>query len=48
MQAGRGVVEEDLSPRMRVAYRGEEFTTAVWPQSAAIIQIVALVHRSCD
>jgi hypothetical protein len=43
-----GVVEEDLSPRMRVAYRGEEFTTAVWPQSAAIIQIVALVHRSCD
>src|SRR5262245_41995213 len=40
--------EPDLRLPLHLSYRGEPATAWIWPQTAAIVQIVELVHRSCD
>jgi hypothetical protein len=40
--------EPALSLLLHLSYRGEPATARIWPQTDAIVQIVELVHRSCD
>ncbi len=40
--------DPDFKLPLHLSYRGEPATAWVWPQTAAIVQIVELVHRSCD
>ena len=40
--------DPDLNLPLHLTYRGEPATARIWPQTAAIVQIVELVHRSCD
>jgi hypothetical protein len=39
--------DSDLSLPLHLSYRGEAATARIWQQTAAIVQIVELVHRSC-
>jgi hypothetical protein len=40
--------DPDFKLPLHLSYRGEPATAWTWPQTAAIVQIVELVHRSCD
>jgi hypothetical protein len=40
--------DPDLHLPLHLSYRGEPATARIWPQTAAIVQIVELVHRSCS
>ena len=40
--------DPDLNLPLHLSYRGEPATARIWPQTAAIVQIVELVHRSCN
>jgi len=40
--------DPDFKLPVHLSYRGEPATAWTWPQTAAIVQIVELVHRSCD
>jgi hypothetical protein len=40
--------DPDFKLPLHLSYRGEPAMAWIWPQTAAIVQIVELVHRSCD
>jgi hypothetical protein len=40
--------DPDLNLVLNLSYRGEPATARIWPQTAAIVQIIELVHRVCD
>jgi hypothetical protein len=40
--------DPDFKLPLQLSYRGQPATAWIWPQTAAIVQIVELVHRSCD
>jgi hypothetical protein len=40
--------DPDLNLPLHLSYRDEPAKARIWPQTAAIVQIVELVHRSCS
>jgi hypothetical protein len=40
--------DPDFKLPLHLSYRAEPATAWIWPQTAAIVQIVELVHRSCE